>query len=142
MCTYRSFENFQLRFGREVQHDTTFKAESYLRHQGKKLVERFDANTYVTLTRAMDMHDLARGRGVYEELLRSCQIPVEILSINSDILYPKEEQEELARYMPKSNILYLDEPYGHDAFLIDVEKVSRMVRDFLDGRTLQAQVVA
>ncbi len=142
MCTYRSFENFQLRFGREVQHDTTFKAESYLRHQGKKLVERFDANTYVTLTRAMDMHDLARGRGVYEELLRSCQIPVEILSINSDILYPKEEQEELARLMPKSKILYLDEPYGHDAFLIDVEKVGRMVREFLDGRALEAHSAA
>jgi homoserine O-acetyltransferase len=133
MCTYRSFENFQTRFGRQFQSGTTsFKAESYLRHQGKKLVERFDANTYITLTKAMDLHDLGRGRGEYEEILQSLQIPVEILSINSDILYPKEEQEELARFMPKSNILYLDEPYGHDAFLIDVEKVSRMVREFLD----------
>jgi homoserine O-acetyltransferase len=142
MCTYRSFENFQTRFGRELHHGTIFKAESYLHHQGRKLVERFDANSYVTLTKAMDMHDLGRGRAGYEEVLRSIHLPAEILSINSDVLYPKEEQEELARYMPKSNILYLDEPYGHDAFLIDVEKVSRMVRDFLDGRTLQAQVVA
>ncbi len=133
MCSYRSFENFQSRFGREVQSGSTvFKVESYLRHQGRKLVERFDANTYITLTRAMDMHDLGRGRGAYEEILGSLNIPVEILSINSDILYPKEEQEELARFMPNSRILYLDEPYGHDAFLIDVEKVSRMVRDFLD----------
>ncbi len=137
MCSYRSFENFQARFGREYHHGTIFKAESYLHHQGRKLVERFDANTYITLTKAMDMHDLARGRGVYEDVLRSIQLPVEILSINSDVLYPKEEQEELARFMPKSNILYLDEPYGHDAFLIDVEKVSRMVREFLDGRALQ-----
>jgi homoserine O-acetyltransferase/O-succinyltransferase len=133
MCTYRSFENFQARFGRELQSVATFKAESYLRHQGRKLVERFDANTYIALTKAMDMHDLGRGRGEYEEVLRSIQIPVEVLSINSDILYPKEEQEELARLMPKSRILYLDEPYGHDAFLIDVDKVSRMVREFLDG---------
>ncbi|MEI6848311.1 MAG: homoserine O-acetyltransferase [Chlorobiaceae bacterium] len=134
MCTYRSFENFQARFGREFQYGKTFKAESYLRHQGKKLVERFDANTYIALTKAMDMHDIGRGRGAYEEVLGSMHIPIEILSINSDVLYPKEEQEELARLMPKSRILYLDEPYGHDAFLIDVEKVSRMVRDFLDGR--------
>lgn len=133
MCSYRSFENFQSRFGREVQSGSAaFKVESYLRHQGRKLVERFDANTYITLTKAMDMHDLGRGRGAYEEILGSLKIPVEILSINSDILYPKEEQEELARFMPNSRILYLDEPYGHDAFLIDVEKVSRMVRDFLD----------
>jgi len=143
MCSYRSFENFQSRFGREVQNGTgTFKAESYLRHQGKKLVERFDANSYITLTKAMDMHDIGRGRGEYEEVLRSLQIPVEILSINSDILYPKEEQEELARFIPKSRILYLDEPYGHDSFLIDVEKVSRMVRDFLDGRALEAHSAA
>lgn len=137
MCTYRSFENFQSRFGRELQDGNTFKVESYLHHQGWKLVERFDANTYITLTKAMDMHDLSRGRGEYEEVLCSMQIPLEILSINSDILYPKEEQEELARCMPKSNILYLDEPYGHDAFLIDVETVSRMVRNFLDGRAAQ-----
>lgn len=142
MCSYRCFENFQLRFGRDLQNGKTFKAESYLRHQGRKLVDRFDANTYITLTRAMDMHDLGRGRGVYEEVLSSMQLPVEILSINSDILYPKEEQEELARFIPNSSILYLDEPYGHDAFLIDVEQVSRMVREFLDGRALQTYSAA
>ena len=80
----------------------------------------------------MDLHDLSRGRGEYEEVLRSMPLPVEILSINSDILYPKVEQEELARLMPNSSILYLDEPYGHDAFLIDVATVSGMVRNFLD----------
>ena len=143
MCSYRSFENFQSRFSREIQSSTgVFKVESYLHHQGRKLVERFDANSYITLTRAMDMHDIGRGRGEYEEVLRSLQIPVEILSINSDVLYPKEEQEELARFIPKSRILYLDEPYGHDSFLIDVEKVSRMVREFLDGRALQAHPAA
>jgi homoserine O-acetyltransferase len=130
MCTYRCFENFQLRFGRQVQEDGLFKAESYQRYQGKKLVGRFDANTYVTLTRAMDMHDVARGRGAYESVLGSLPMPVEILSIDSDILYPKEEQEELARLIPGSRILFLDEPYGHDAFLIDVDMVSRMVCEF------------
>ncbi len=142
MCSYRSFENFQQRFGRQIQQGNTFKAESYLHHQGRKLVERFDANTYVALTKAMDMHDLARGRGDYEEVLRSLQLPVEILSIYSDVLYPKEEQEELAQYMPNSKLLYLEEPYGHDAFLIDVETVSRMVREFLDRRAREAQTAA
>ncbi|NTV99311.1 MAG: homoserine O-acetyltransferase [Chlorobiaceae bacterium] len=142
MCSYRSYENFQTRFGREIQQGNTFRAESYLHHQGRKLVERFDANTYVTLTKAMDMHDLARGRGVYEEVLGSMGLPAEILSIYSDVLYPKEEQEELARYMPKSRLLYLHEPYGHDAFLIDVETVSRMVREFLDRMGIEAHPAA
>ncbi len=130
MCTYRCFENFQLRFGRKVQEDGLFTAESYQRYQGMKLVGRFDANTYVTLTRAMDMHDVGRGRSSYESVLGSLGMPVEILSIDSDILYPKEEQEELARLIPGSRILFLDEPYGHDAFLIDVETVSRMICEF------------
>jgi homoserine O-acetyltransferase len=136
MCTYRCFENFQARFGRELQESGTFRAESYMRYQGRKLVGRFDANTYITLTRAMDMHDVGRGRGEYEDALRSLQVPVEILSIDSDILYPKEEQEELARLIPDSRLLFLDEPYGHDAFLIDIDTVSRMVLEFkarIDG---------
>ena len=135
MCSYRSFENYQERFGRTMQQGrqgALFSIESYLHHQGRKLVERFDANTYVTLTKAMDMHDVARGRGAYEEVLRSMTLPIEVLSINSDILYPMEEQEELAELMPNASILYLDEPYGHDAFLIEVEKVNQMVNDFLN----------
>jgi len=137
MCSYRSFENFQSRFGRDIQKDGLFSVESYLRYQGRKLVDRFDANTYVVLTKAMDMHDLSRGRGLYEEVLGSLQIPVEILSIISDVLYPKEEQEELGRLIPKSRVIYLDEPYGHDAFLIDIEKVSRMVVEFKNERAVQ-----
>ncbi|MBN1278570.1 MAG: homoserine O-acetyltransferase [Chlorobiaceae bacterium] len=138
MCSYRSFENFQSRFGRRMQDDGLFSVESYMRYQGRKLVDRFDANTYITLTKAMDMHDLARGRGAYEQVLGTLQMPVEILSIISDVLYPKEEQEELGRLIPNSRVIYLDEPYGHDAFLIDMEKVSRMVREFKEKRADQA----
>jgi homoserine O-acetyltransferase len=137
MCTYRSFRNFEEKFGRQRQDDGTFKAVSYMHHQGRRLVERFDANTYITLTRAMDMHDLGRGRSGYEEAVCALIQPVEILSIDSDVLYPKSEQQELACLLPNSKILYLDEPYGHDAFLIDVERVSRMVRDFIDGVSLK-----
>ncbi|TCD47064.1 homoserine O-acetyltransferase [Chlorobium sp. N1] len=138
MCSYRSFRNFEEKFGRSRQPDGTFQAVSYMRHQGEKLVGRFDANTYMTLTRAMDMHDLGRGRGGYEEAVCSITLPTEILSIDSDVLYPKEEQEELARMLPNSKIVYLQEPFGHDAFLIDVDQVSRMVCDFLAALMLKA----
>ncbi len=139
MCTYRCFENFQARFGRKIQADGLFAAESYQQYQGRKLVGRFDANTYITLTRAMDQHDLSRGRGAYDEVLGTISLPVEVLSIDSDLLYPKEEQEELARLIPGSRILFLDEPFGHDAFLIDVETVSRMVCEFKAGIGLGRQ---
>ncbi|MCG8342240.1 MAG: homoserine O-acetyltransferase [Chlorobiales bacterium] len=135
MCSYRSFDNFQQRFGRDKRDKATYQAESYLRYQGKKLVKRFDANTYITLTRAMDSHDLSRGRGEYRRVLESLAMPVEVLSITSDILYPKEEQEELVQHIPDSRIEYLHESYGHDAFLIEVDKVSRLVRTFRDEIT-------
>jgi len=135
MCTYRSFENFQIRFGREKRDEVPFQAESYLRHQGEQLVSRFDANTYIALTRAMDTHDLSRGRGEYARVLESLTMPVAILSITSDILYPKEEQEELVRHIPHATIEYLHESYGHDAFLIEVDKVSRLVKAFRDEIT-------
>lgn len=138
MCSYRCFENFQHRFGRQMQDDGLFTAESYVRYQGKKLVGRFDANTYITLTRAMDMHDLGRGRASFEAALGALSMPVEILSIDSDILYPKEEQEELARLIPGARLLFLDEPYGHDAFLIDTDTVSRMVVEFKTQLTVDS----
>lgn len=137
MCSYRSFDNFQQRFGRETQDGGLFQAESYLRYQGEKLVGRFDANTYLTLTRAMDTHDVARGRGEYTRVLESLSMPVEVLSITSDLLYPKEEQEELAGHIPDSRIEYLHESYGHDAFLIEVDKVSKLVKAFRDKITVK-----
>ncbi|ARM31213.1 homoserine O-acetyltransferase [Prosthecochloris sp. HL-130-GSB] len=132
MCNYRSFENFQERFGREMHDDRLYQAESYLHHQGDKLTARFDANTYITLTRAMDTHDLGREREGYEEVLADMSMPVGILSITSDVLYPVCEQEELARLIPDASLEYLREPYGHDAFLIVTGTVSRIVRRFIE----------
>lgn len=142
MCSYRSFGSFQSRFGRTRQENGRFSVENYLRYQGDKLVDRFDANTYVTLTRAMDTHDLSRGRGEYEQVLRSLGIPVRILSIRSDMLYLPEEQEELGELLPGSSVIYLDEPYGHDSFLIDVEKISRMVCEFRQEVSVQDRDVS
>ncbi len=102
MCTYRSPVSFGRRFGRAVAAGGgEFEVERYLRHQGGKLVARFDANTFITLTRAMDTHDLARGRGGYEEVLRRIDTPALVVSIDTDLLYPPEEQRELAGLLPE-----------------------------------------
>jgi homoserine O-acetyltransferase len=133
MVTYRSWENFEQRFARNRQPDDPelFCAESYLRHQGGKLPQRFDANSYVRLSQAMDSHDVARGRGSYFEVLQSLETPTLIVSVDSDVLYPPWEQRELAEQMPNARYEVLHTPAGHDGFLIEVETLDAMAVDFL-----------
>ena len=76
VCTYRSWNSFAERFGRERRSEDLYQAQSYLRHQGEKINDRFDANTYVTLTHAMHTHDLGRRRDGISDEDRSCELPV------------------------------------------------------------------
>jgi homoserine O-acetyltransferase len=130
MCSYRSMPSFEQRFGRRAQAADLFAVESYLRYQGQQLVDRFDAATYVALTRAMDWHDVARGRGELEDVLRSVRQPAMLVSIDSDALYLPAEQEEMARHLPGARLLRLASLDGHDAFLIDVDWLNDRVCEF------------
>jgi len=130
MCAYRSMPSFEERFSRRTQSEDLFAVESYLRHQGQALVERFDPATYVALTEAMDTHDVARGRGDFEEVLRSIRQPTLVVSIDTDVLYWPAEQREVARLVPNAKLAVIDSPHGHDAFLIDIDRLSDMVVDF------------
>ena len=130
MCMYRHKWSFDERFGRRPQTADLFAIESYLRYQGQQLVDRFDAATYVTLTRAMDTHDVSRARGDYEDVLRSVRMPTLVVSIDSDVLYWPDEQEELARHVPGARLVRLPSKDGHDAFLIDVDWLSDRVAEF------------
>jgi homoserine O-acetyltransferase/O-succinyltransferase len=130
MCSYRSRESLEPRFGRERAADGRFAVESWLHHHGRALVDRFDANSYVALTRAMDTHDVGRGRGGWREALATVKAPALVLSIDSDVLYPPVEQEQLAAALPHARLVTLQSPHGHDAFLIEGEAVGELVRDF------------
>jgi homoserine O-acetyltransferase len=130
MLSYRSMPSFEERFGRRPQEKDLFSVESYLRYQGRQLVDRFDAATYVTLTRAMDTHDVARGRGDLDEVLRSVKQPTLVVSIDSDVLYFPEEQRLIAEKIPGARFERLESQDGHDAFLIDVDRVSDLVAEF------------
>jgi homoserine O-acetyltransferase len=130
MLSYRSQPSFEMRFARRRQTEELYAIESYLRHQGQALVERFDPATYVTLTRAMDTHDVSRGRGDYDDVLRSLVQPTLVVSIDSDVLYWPWEQREVATLAPNARLAVMDSPHGHDAFLIDVDRLSDMVADF------------
>jgi len=123
MSTYRSHGSYQARFGRE-RSDESFRVETWLRNHGEKLVRRFDAQTYVRLTEAMDSHDVARDRGSYEDVLASIRQPTLIVSIDSDVLYPPSEQEELAMLIPNATLRTIASPHGHDGFLIDAAAIN------------------
>jgi homoserine O-acetyltransferase len=134
MISYRSAASFGSRFGRSERRPGEYEVESWLRHHGDEILRRFDPQTYVTLTRAMDTHDLARGRGGYEDVLAAIDVPALVVGITSDVLYPPAEQEELARLLPHADLALLDSPHGHDAFLIDGDAVNERVVAFR-GRT-------
>ncbi|MDD8018109.1 MAG: homoserine O-acetyltransferase [Bacteroidota bacterium] len=143
MLSYRSDVSFQQRFQRERIKDNLdsknynfdwsnlFQVESYLYYQGKKLVDRFDANTYIYITRAMDLHDVTLDRGSIEDVLGSITVPSLSVGIDSDILYPVHEQKEIASRIPNSTYAEITSPHGHDAFLIEYDQLSMMLKKFL-----------
>ncbi len=151
--TYLSEASIEMKFGRRLQdsdrfaydlmRETEFRVESYLHYQGKRFVERFDANSYLYLTKAMDYFDLAEGRGSVAQALSATDARFLVVSYTSDWLFPTEQSREVVRALLKAGkavtFLELDSPYGHDAFLIDSElpKLAAVVRPFLD-RTYEA----
>ncbi|MTI87128.1 MAG: homoserine O-acetyltransferase [Balneolaceae bacterium] len=136
MITYRTPQNYDQKFGRDVHPEKDiFQVESYLDYQGEKLVKRFDANAYVVLSKAMDYHDVSRARGSFEEVLGSVQQAVLIVGIESDLLYPINEQIELAELIPNSTFAPIKSPYGHDAFLIEFEQINGHLKQFYKTHT-------
>ena len=142
--SYRSREEFHLRFGRAAQQGEDpfsggrFAVESYLDHHGTKLVRRFDAASYVVLTDAMNTHDVGRGRGgIHAALARyHGRGPVLVAGVDSDRLYPLEEQHALAHLLgvPGERASEIRSPHGHDAFLIEHRQVGRLLTDLLAKR--------
>ena len=110
-----------------------FAVESYLQYQGKKFIQRFDANCYVQLTYTLDSHDVARGRGAYEDVLRRLTHRALVVGITSDVLYPFPLQSELADLMPNAEMYAIDSPHGHDAFLIEIKELNEAVARFRRG---------
>ncbi|WP_431789382.1 homoserine O-acetyltransferase [Streptomyces sp. G9] len=136
--TYRSAPELDSRFGGEAQpgeepaHGGRYRVESYLDHHADKLVHRFDAGSYVTLTEAMNGHDVGRGRGGIARALARAELPALVAGVDSDRLYPLAQQERLAALLPGADAAHtIASPYGHDGFLIETEQVGALVRELL-----------
>jgi homoserine O-acetyltransferase len=141
--TFRSDDVFTRRFGREVVEPLDgftlwqrFEVERYLEYHGDKLVRRFDANSYLLITKAMDLHDLGRGRGGTREAMRRVRAPVLAIGVASDILYPLYQSQEIVAAARAAGLaarsVELDSPHGHDAFLIEHDQVGVPLAAFLD----------
>ena len=129
MITYRTPDDYNKKFGRKLQNENgQFQIESYLNYQGDKLSKRFDALSYVILTKAMDTHDITRSRGYIDQVLNRIELPVQVIGINSDHLYPTSEQKELAALLPNGRYHEINSSYGHDAFLIEFEQINNIVK--------------
>jgi homoserine O-acetyltransferase/O-succinyltransferase len=142
MMTFRSDDVFSQRFGREVVEPVEgyslwqrFQVERYLEYQGDKLVRRFDANSYLLLTKAMDLHDLGRGRGGMAAAFARLRAPILSVGISSDILYPPHQSREIVELAECAGVTSwyeeLDSPHGHDAFLIETDQLGDIVRSFI-----------
>ena len=141
MVTYRSPISFNERFDRgRVIGDSSLKkiefdVESYLSYQGEKLTKRFDANSYLVLLKAMDSHDIGRGRGGWEEALKGIQAPLTAIAYTNDLLYPPEAMEQMTIKMSQhgQSVHYqeVETKYGHDGFLVEFEKWGSIIKERL-----------
>jgi homoserine O-acetyltransferase len=140
--TFRSEDLFADRFGREVVEPIEgfelwqrFQVERYLEYHGDKLARRFDANSYLLLTKAMDLHDLGRGRGGMDIAVRRITAPTLVMGVDSDFLYPTYQQETIAGALLGNGVdvryVEVHSPHGHDGFLLETEQVGRPLHDFL-----------
>ncbi|HEY5890043.1 MAG TPA: homoserine O-acetyltransferase [Acidimicrobiia bacterium] len=129
MVSYRGHDSFEARFGRRISEDG-YEVQTYLGYQGQKLVERFDANSYLSLLGAMDSHDLARGRGEMSDVLNEFTTPLLAIGISTDVLFPPHQVRDLADATPNGRYATLHTPQGHDGFLIEEESLNRIVSGF------------
>jgi homoserine O-acetyltransferase len=148
--TFRSDNVFTERFGRAIAHrgdrgDTggmwqQFEVEQYLEHHGRKLGHRFDTNSYLVISKAMDLHDVARHRGHLEGAMSRIQAPCLSVGISSDMLYPNYQQQQIVELLQSvgtdAGYAEIDSPHGHDAFLLNFDQLAAPVADFLECRKL------
>ena len=145
--TYLSDESMRMKFGRRLQDksdfsfnfDADFQVESYLRYQGKKFVERFDANSFLYITKAGDYFDLRKqyGPGSTVKAFSRAKAKFLVVSFTSDWLYPTYQSKDIVKAMKKNGLdvsfCEIDAQWGHDAFLLDNDRLTSLIRGFLES---------
>ena len=132
LLSYRHYQTYHYS-QEEADNETTndFRAASYQQYQGTKLARRFNAFSYWYLSKAMDTHNVGRGRASVEEALSQIKAKALIMGIQSDMLFPIQEQAYLSRFIPQAEVVGLDSAYGHDGFLLETGQLSRIMGERL-----------
>jgi len=141
--TYLSDESMHAKFGRELRNaddyqyelDSEFEVESYLNHQGESFVQRFDANSYLYITKAMDYFDLLGKYGSLTSAFKDCRARFLVVAYSTDWFYPTYESKEIVQALMNLNkevtFCEIQSRHGHDAFLLEVDALTRIIRSFL-----------
>jgi homoserine O-acetyltransferase len=149
--TYLSDESMRAKFGRRLQDRadlafdfvTEFEVESYLSYQGRKFVERFDANSYLYMTKAMDYFDLASGSDSVAEAMTGTPVRFLLVTFSSDWLFPTYQTlglvDALREARAEVSFAEIPSPYGHDAFLLEPEEQRRYIEPFLERALFEAR---
>ncbi len=139
--TYMSDKSMEAKFGRRMKCDrkpfkftADFEVEGYLHYRGQSFVDRFDANTYLYITKAMDYYDAAKGRKP-QEVLRGRDLKALVIAFKSDWLYPSYQSQEIVRACKlaglEASFCEIESNYGHDAFLLETEEETHLIKYFL-----------
>jgi len=131
MLSYRSYQAFDHLQRDEDFRGDHFSAASYQRYQGEKLRKRFTTEAYYSLSKAMDSHNVGRQATSIDEALSKIQSRTLVIGVNSDILFPISEQQQIAEGIPGAKLEIITSLYGHDAFLIEYEQLNHLLNTFL-----------
>ena len=110
------------------------RACTYQRYQGKKLVGRFDAYSYMAILQSFDTHHAGRGRGGLEAALSAIACPTLVIGLTTDIIFTPEEMRRLASMIPAARYAEIDSPFGHDGFLVEADQLNALLKPFIDAQ--------
>ncbi len=134
LISYRNYGAYnETQKEEDIEKTQDFKASSYQRYQGQKLANRFHAHSYYSILGTFDSHNVGRGRKSSENALSVIQAKTLVIGISSDLLFPPEEQKFLANHIPEAHLSIIDSLFGHDGFLVEVDKLSRIISNFYSG---------
>lgn len=133
LLSYRGYDAYQLtQLDNSSEMLEGYRATTYQQYQGQKLVNRFDAFAYWTLSKAMDSQNLGRGRSSLEDALAGISAETLVIAVDTDILFPPSEQQFIADHVPGAQLHVIPSNFGHDGFLIESEAIHKILEPFLN----------
>ena len=141
LISYRHYETYHASQNEnENERIDNFKSESYQKYQGEKLARRFNAFSYYFLSKGMDSHNVGRGRGSVEIALREIKAKTLAIGIETDILFPLNEQRFIATNVHNGKFISINSLYGHDGFLLEAEQIQKIITNFIT-KTKQSKIL-